>query len=411
VSINLGPFSSRNYRLYFAGQCVSLIGTWAQNVALAWLIYSLSGSGTILGFAIAAQTLPILLLGPYGGLLADRFDKRRLLMICQSLLGCISLMVGVLVVAEKAEIWALFVLSLGIGIVNSVANPARQSFISELVPTEHLRTAVSLGSVLVNTARAVGPAVAGLLIATVGIEICFFLDAASYVFVVVALILLRRDELRTPEPASRAKGQIREGLDYVRATPPLLVPLMMMVLIGTFAYEFQVLLPLVAADVFDGDASTVSALLSAQGAGAILGGLYVARRGSTGIAAVTRGSALFASAMALAAIAPTFHVELMLLFLVGASSVQFLSVGNSTLQLNAEPRYRGRVMALWSMAFLGTTPIGGPIVGWIAESSSPRVGLAVGAVSCVLATFIGLAALKKSKSSPNHAYTDNALRA
>jgi MFS family permease len=394
--------------LFFAGQCVSLIGTWSQNVALAWLVYSLSNSGTILGFAIAAQTLPILLLGPIGGLLADRFDKRRLLAASQVALGVTSLAIGLLVITKNAEIWALFALSLVIGIANSVANPTRQSFISELVPAEHLRAAVSIGSVLVNAARAIGPAIAGVLISTVGIEVCFFVDAVSYLFVVAALGAMRSGELRSPLRTIRGKGQIRDGFQYVRNAPPLLTPLLMMVLIGTFAYEFQVLLPLVAANVFDGDASTLSALLAAQGAGAIIGGLYVARRGSTGIAAVTRGSALFGAAMALAALAPTFHTEVALLFVVGACSVQFLSVGNSTLQLNADPRYRGRVMALWSMAFLGSTPIGGPIIGWIAETSSPRIGLGIGAFSCLLATLIGLAAIKKSKLQPIPAYTDNA---
>jgi MFS family permease len=412
-----GPFSSKNYRLYFAGQAISLIGTWVQQVALAWLVFTLSGSGTVLGFAIAAQTLPILILGPYGGLLADRFDKRRLLMVTQVLLGLVSLLVGSLVITKAIEIWMVFALCLAIGLLNCAANPARQSFISELVDSSDLRSAVSLGSVLVNTARAIGPAIAGLLIATVGIELCFFIDAVSYIAVIVALAAMNSAELHSSTPVQRGKGQIREGLRYVRNAPPLLIPLLMMILIGTFAYEFQVLLPLVAAHVFDGDAGTLGALLSAQGLGAIAGGLYVAKHGSTGIKAVTRGAALFGVAMALAAFAPTFHIEMLLLFLVGATSVQFLSVGNSTLQLNAEPAYRGRVMALWSMAFLGSTPIGGPLVGWIAEHLSPRLGLGIGALSCLVATIIGLLALRNAAKSENSvsdgenpAYTENALR-
>jgi MFS family permease len=411
----LGPFTSKNYRLYFSGQCASLIGTWIQQVALAWLVFTLSHSGTVLGFAIAAQTLPILLLGPFGGLLADRFDKRRLLLVTQAILGVVSFINGLLVATDVVRIWMLFLSSFIIGVINAAANPARQSFISELVPREHLRSAVSLGSVLVNTARAVGPAIAGFLIANISMQMCFFLDAASYVFVITALLLMNSSTLRTPVPTLRGKGQIREGLRYVRAAPPLLIPLLMMMLIGTFAYEFQVLLPLVAAHVFDGDASTLGTLLSAQGLGAIAGGFYVAYRGKTGIKAVTQGAALFGTAMLLTAIAPTFHIEVALLFLTGACSVQFLSVGNSTLQLNADPKYRGRVMALWSMAFLGSTPIGGPIIGWIGEHASPRLGLGVGAFSCLIATAIGLWALKQSadrivRNETEPAYTDEALR-
>lgn len=401
MSSRLGPFSSSNYRLYFGGQCISLVGTWMQQVALAWLVFTLSRSGTVLGFAIAAQTLPILLLGPYGGLLADRFDKRRLLLITQVILGLVSLVNGLLVASGAVEVWMLFVSSLAIGMVNACANPARQSFISELVPPENLRSAVSLGSVMVNTARAVGPAIAGFLIANVSLEMCFFLDAVSYTGVIIGLVLMNRRTLRTPAPAAPGKGQIRDGLRYVRNAPSLLVPLLMMTLIGTFAYEFQVLLPLVAAHTFAGNAGTLGALLSAQGLGAITGGIYVARHGKTGIKPVTRGAALFGTAMFLASVAPTFHIEIALLFLTGFCSVQFLSVGNSTLQLTAEPRYRGRVMALWSMAFLGSTPIGGPIIGWIGQHASPRLGLGVGALSCLVATLIGFWALNQVKVGKN----------
>lgn len=399
MSSQIGPFSSRNYRLYFAGQFVSLVGTWSQQVALAWLVITMSKSGTVLGLVVAAQALPILILGPWGGLLADRVNKRKLLLITQLLLAIIALVTGGLIVTKAIEIWMVFALSLAIGIVNSAANPTRQSFISELVRHEHLRSAVSLSSVLVNTARAIGPAVAGVLIAKVGLEVCFFLDAFSYVFVITALLMMNPAKLTTPELTIRANGQIREGFRYVRRAPPLFVPLVMMVLIGTFAYEFQVVLPLVATHVFDGDAGTLGALFSAQGIGAIVGGLYVTRRGKTGIKAVTRGAAVFGFAMALASLAPSFRIELALLFLVGASSVQFLSVANSTLQLNADPMFRGRVLALWSMAFVGSTPIGGPIVGYIAEHFSPRLAMGAGALACFLATFIGLAATKTHKSA------------
>lgn len=239
-----GPFTFKNYRLYFAGQAVSLIGTWMQQVAQAWLVYTISHSGTVLGFAVAAQMLPVLLLGPWGGLLADRVDKRRLLLITQGLLGLVSLTTGTLIALGEMQLWMIFVLATFIGIINAAANPARQSFVSELVDRENLRTAVSLNSVLINTARAVGPAIAGVLIAKVSMQACFFIDAASYLFVMLALWLMDAKTLATPDQTPKGKGQIREGLRYVWATPRLRVPLLMMILIGTFAYEFQVLLPL-----------------------------------------------------------------------------------------------------------------------------------------------------------------------
>lgn len=389
------PFVFRNYRLYYAGQAVSLVGTWMQQVALAWLVLTLTKSGTMLGLVVAAQMLPVLLLGAYGGLIADRFDKRRLLVGTQAVLAVVSLVTGTLVLTDAIQVWMIVVLALLIGATNAVANPTRQSFVSELVDAEHLRGAISLNSVLVNAARAIGPAVAGVLIATVGLQLCFFIDAVSYIFVIAGLLLMKTELLNTPVPAQKGKGQIRDGLRYVRGIPELAVPLGMMFLIGTFAYEFQVLLPLVASDTFHGNAGTLGLLTSAQGIGAIAGGLYVARRGSTGIKAVTRGAALFGTAMLLATFAPTLHIAVVALFLVGVSSIQFLSVGNSTLQLASNPAYRGRVMALWTIAFLGSTPVGGPIIGSIAEHLSPRVGMGVGAAACLVAAGAGLAAMSR----------------
>lgn len=389
-----GPFSSRNYRLYYGGQAVSLIGTWMMQVAQAWLVLTVSGSGTMLGLAVAAQMLPILIFGAYGGLIADRVNKRRLILISQILLGLISLTTGILSATGAIQLWMIFVLSALIGFVSAVANPARQSFVSELVDRRFLRQAVSLNSVLINIAHAIGPAIAGVLIATVGIQLCFFIDAASYLVVIAALLLMDTDALTTPEPTRRGKGQIREGFRYVRSEPRIYTPLLMMVIVGTFAYEFQVLLPLVATHTFSGGAGALGALSSAQAVGAICGGLYVARRGTIGVIAVTRGVAMFGGAMVLAALAPTFEVELAALFVVGFASVQFLSVGNSTIQLTAEPAYRGRVLSLWTTGFLGTTPIGGPIIGFIGEHLSPRVSLGVGALSCFVAATLGLVVIR-----------------
>lgn len=369
-----------------------------QQVAQAWLVLTISHSGTVLGLVVAAQTLPVLLLGAYGGLIADRLDKRKLMIVTQLVLGTVSLTNGVLVATHAVRLWMVVCLALIMGLTNATANPARQSFVSELVDRKHLRAAVSLNSVMVNTARAVGPAIAGVFIATIGLQLCFFCDAISYLFVIAALALMNTSLLNTPVPTSKAKGQVRDGLAYVRSVPALFVPLLMMVLIGTFAYEFQVLLPLVATREFHGNASSLGALSSAQGIGAIVGGLYVAKRGKTGIAAVTRGAFLFGMALILGVFAPAFWLEVAALFVIGATSIQFLSVGNSTLQLSSDPQYRGRVMALWSMAFLGTTPIGGPIVGWTAQHLSPRVGMGMGAAACLVSATIGFAVLNRTNA-------------
>ncbi len=378
-----------NYRLWFTGQSVSLIGSWMQKVAQAWLVLQITGSGTALGMVAAAQFLPILLLGPYGGLIADRMDKRRLLVATQVVMGGTALALGILTVTGLVELWMVIGLALVLGLVTAADNPARQSFVQEMVGDERLRNAVTLNSVLMNSARAVGPAVAGILIATVGLGLCFLINAVSFAAVVWALMRMDVAALRPAPRAGREPGQVRQGLSYVAHTPGLLVPLMMLAVVGTLAYEFQVVLPLLAEGTFGGGAGTYGLLTSAMGAGAIVGGLVVARRGRTGLRAMTVASAAFGLAILLAAAAPTFGLALVALTIVGAASVTFLATGNTTLQLTADPKYRGRVMALWSMAFLGTTPVGAPLVGWVAETVGARGGLVVGGLACLVAAAMG----------------------
>jgi MFS family permease len=384
-----------NFRRYLAGQAVSLVGTWMQAVALGWLVLELTGSGTALGLVVAAQFLPILLLGPYGGLLADRIDKRRLLMATQLVYGVTALALGLLVVSGAVALWIVVALALVIGLVTAADTPTRQAFALEMVGPERLRNAVSLHSVTVNAARAVGPAVAGVLIATAGTGVCFLVNAASYAAVLVALATMQTDALRPSPLAQREPGQVREGLRYVGTTPGLLMPLMMLALIGTLAYEFQVVLPLLAAGPFDGGAATYGLLTSAMGAGAIVGGLVLAGRGRTGLRPLTGAAALFGLAILAVALAPTLPVAVVALALAGAASITFLSTGNATLQLASDPRFRGRVMALWAVAFLGSTPLGAPIVGAVSEYAGPRGGLALGALACLVAAGIGALALDR----------------
>ncbi len=377
--------ANANYRRWTTGQSISLVGTWMQSIAQSWLVLQLTGSATALGTVIALQTLPTLLLGPYAGVVADRIDKRRLMIGLQSGMGVLALALGLLTISGAVTLWQVYALALLLGLNNCFENPARQAFVLEMVGPGDLRNAVSLNSVLVNVARAVGPAVAGLVIAAGGIGMCFLLNAASFVAVVVSLVRLDTSTLARSIPTPRAPGQLREGLAYVRRTPALAVPLLMMALVGCLAYEFQVVLPVVAEQTFAGDARTYGFLTAAMGAGAVVGGLWVAGRGRTGLGALVVASTLFGTAMLLTALAPVLWLALIGMGLVGAFSVAFLSTGNSTLQLASDPQMRGRVMALWAVAFLGSTPIGGPLAGAVVQAFGARAGLLLGAVACLVA--------------------------
>jgi MFS family permease len=389
-----------NYRLYASGQAVSLIGTWMQTVAQSWLVLQLSGSGTDLGLVVALQTLPVLLLGPYAGVVADRVDKRKLMIGLQSIMGVLALLLGVLTLTHEVTLWQVYVLAVVLGLNNCFENPARQTFVLEMVGPRDLRNAVSLNSVMMNAARAVGPAIAGVVIALGGIGICFLLNAVSFVAVVISLMRLDVSALNPSAPMQRARGQLREGISYVRHTPALLIPLIMMGLVGCLAYEFQVVLPVVAKQTFHGGAQAYGFMTAAMGIGAVFGGLYVAARGGMGITSLVRSAAVFGVLLVGAALAPDLATELVALALVGAVSVGFLSKGNSTLQLTADPAMRGRVMALWTVAFLGSTPIGGPIAGAVAERFGGRSGLLLGAASCFAAALLGVLLVRRMRRVP-----------
>ena len=384
-----------NYRRYISGQAISLVGTWMQMAAQSWLVLTITGSATKLGLIVALQTLPVLLLGPYGGVVADRVDKRRLMVALQSLMGAQALVLGVLTVTGAVALWQIGVLALMLGLNNAFENPARQSFMLEMVGEEHLRNAVSLNSVLVNVARTIGPAVGGVLIATVGTGVCFLFNAASFAPVVLSLMTLDRAALRPSPPTARAPGQLREGLRYVRRTPALSAPLMMMALVGCLAYEFQVSLPVMARGALHVGATGYGFMTAAMGVGAVAGGLVVAARGRTGLPTLILAATGFGVVLGLAALAPSLPLELLALALVGWASISFMATGNSTLQLSAEPTMRGRVMSLWFVAFQGSTPIGGPIVGLVMAQAGARAGLGLGAITCLLAALMGLTVARK----------------
>jgi len=393
--ITFASLALPNYRRYFTGQSISLIGTWMQTTAQAWLVLTLTRSSVDLGVIVALQALPVLLLGAYGGVVADRVDKRRLMIVLQSLMGLQALVLGILVTTHAVRVWEVGLLALILGLNNTFENPARQAFILEMVGSRDLRNAVSLNSVLANVARAIGPAIAGLLIASVGDGVCFLLNAASFVAVVVSLATMDRSALQPSVPSGRKRGQLREGLRYVSHVPELAVPLLMMVLIGTFAYEFQVVLPVLAKQTFHGGATVYGFMSASMGIGAVAGGLVTAARGHTGLRPAALAASAFGVVLFLAAGAPLLFLEYLALAAVGWASVSFIARGNSTLQLRAATSMRGRVMALWAIAFQGTTPIGGPLIGLVVAGAGARAGLLSGAISCVAAAAVAAVFMRK----------------
>ena len=374
-----------NYRRYFTGQVVSITGNWMQTVAEMWLVVQLTGSGVSVGLTAGLQFLPILLFGAWGGLLADRMNKRRLLMITQSLMAIPALTLWALTTSGNVEIWMVYALVFARGTVNAIDNPARQSFAFEMVGADRVVNAVALNSVIIHTARILGPAAAGGVIALFGVGPCFMVNAISFAAMLVALKRMDPERLHTPEIAVRARGQLRGALRYVARTPNLLIPLAMMAVVGTLSFNFQILLPLLASFTWHGTAATYTALAVAMGVGSVAGALAAGARGRVGPRLLIAAAAAFGAALLLVAVAPTLELQLLALIPLGAVSVTFAAGINSSLQLAVEPSMRGRVMALYSVVFLGSTPIGAPLVGWIAEVAGPRAGLAVGAVAALAA--------------------------
>ncbi len=390
----------RNYRLYFFGQIVSMSGTWMQSVAQAWLVLELTGSGVALGAVTALQFLPTLVLGPWGGLIADRVDKRRLLVWTQSASAALALVLGLLTVTHVVTLWMVYALALGLGLVTMIDMPTRQTFVMEMVGREYVTNAVSLNGVIVNASRIVGPAVAGVLIATVGVGICFLVNAGSYVAVIAGLLMMRTSELQRGKIATRQRGQLRAGLRYVWRTPELRIPLLLMAVVGAIAYNFSVVLPLMVRFAFHAGAGAFGVLFSVMGAGAVVGGLAVAAWGRATRRLLAAAAIGLGGFLLLAAVAPSLGFELVAMLPIGLASTAFIAMSNSLLQLGATPEMRGRVMGLFAVVFLGTTPIGGPLVGWIAEQFGPRVAMGVAAGVTAAAGAITLFFLRRAQTRP-----------
>jgi MFS family permease len=384
-SKTFAALSVRNFRLFFVGQLISVSGTWMQSVAQGWLILQLTGSSVDLGFAVALQYVPILLFGTYGGLVADRHEKRRILYCTQTTAGLLALTLGLLMTTHHVTVDTVFVLAGLLGFVNLFDVPARQAFVQEMVGRDLIANAVSLNSVLMNSGRVIGPSVAAGLIALVGTAACFYTNAASYVAVILALALMRRGELLPMQIVQRLPGQLRLGLKYVFATPQLRNIIIAVSVVGTFAFNFTVTLPLLAHVTFhQKSAAQYGILMGCMGVGAVIGGLLVAHRSRPTPKLLALLAVAFGFFMTLVAFAPTILLAELALIPTGACSIAFASSANSTLQLNSGQQMRGRVMSLYSIAFLGTTPIGAPLVGILIAATNPRIGIFLGAFLTLL---------------------------
>jgi MFS family permease len=392
-----GTFRSlhfRNYRLFFGGQLISLVGTWMQTVALAWLVLKITNSPAQVGFIVAVQFVPTLIFGMHGGLVADRFDKRKVLLTTQVLFALQAAALSAVALAHAATLPVLYALALVSGAITAVDNPARQTFVAEMVPSDGVPNAVGLNSAMFNAARVIGPALGGILIDLVGTTACFVLNAVSFLAVIAGLVAMRPAEFFRGAPVAREKGALRAGLRYTWNEPTLRLVMIMVALIGTLAMNFQVVLPVLTKRVFHGSAGTFGMLSAVIGLGSLVGALAVASRGKPTVRLLTAAAAAFGVAMLLDAIAPSLGLEVPFLVVTGVASVAFLATANATLQLTSRPELRGRVLAIYLFLFLGSTPIGGPIVGWISGQWSARWGVAVGGVACLVAALIAVPAAR-----------------
>jgi MFS family permease len=379
---------NRNFRLFFVGQTISASGTWMQKIGQAWLVLELTDSGTLLGVAAALQHLPTLIAGPWGGLISDRVDKRKLIILVESIAGLLALVLAVLTLTEVVELWMVLLLALGLGITDAFDRPARRSFVLEMVSEEHVTNAITLSAVVANAARAIGPAIAGILIAEVGIATTFFINAASYAAVVIGLLLMRDAELRREKPVARERGQVREGILYAARSPALAGPIALMMIASLVAFEWNVTLPLLARDAFGADPQIFGLLFSAVGLGAVVGGLGFASILPATNKVLLVAATAFGGFLLIISVTPSLQFALVVLFFVGASSITFKAQTNALAQLRSNTQMRGRVAALVSVATAGMTPIGGPLIGWIGDTYGARTTFVVGGASTILAALI-----------------------
>ncbi|MFF8906520.1 MFS transporter [Streptomyces olivaceoviridis] len=381
----------RNYRLFFIGQVVSNTGTWMQRIAQDWLVLSLTGSSAAVGITTALQFLPMLLFGLYGGVLVDRLPKRSALLVTQSAMALTGLVLAALTLSGHVQVWHVYVAAFAVGLATVVDNPARQSFVSEMVGPEQLQNAVSLNSANFQSARLVGPAVAGLMITGVGTGWAFLANGLSFAAPIAGLLLMRARELHVVERAPRGKGQLREGLRYVAKRPELIWPIVLVGFIGTFGFNFPVWLSAYADHVFDAGAGAYSLFNTLMAVGSLVGALLAARRGTARLRVLIAAALAFGTLETVAAVVPSYWLFALLMVPIGVFGLTVNVTANTAVQMGTDPAMRGRVMALFMMVFMGGTPLGAPVVGWITDTYGARIGFAAGGVvSAAAAGAIGL---------------------
>jgi MFS family permease len=377
----------RNYRLFATGQMISLTGTWMQTIAQDWLVLELSGnSGTALGIVTVLQFTPMLLLMLYAGVLADRLDKRKVLIVSQSVMGLLALGMGILVVSGAVQLWHVYVFAGLLGMAQAFDNPTRQAFVSEMVGPDRLTNAVALNSATFNSARLVGPAIGGLVIAAIDVGPAFLINAVTYVAVIGAYLAMRPGELVNTNRLERSRGQVMEGLRYVRSRPDLMLVIALIFIVGTMAMNFNLTLPLLAKAEFGVGAASFGLLSAAFAGGALAGALIgTRRRGRPSATLLLTFAALFGALEVTVAFMPSFALAALFLIPTGAFLIGHNNVANARVQLGAPAHLRGRVMSLFMLVFMGGTPVGALVVGVISERFGPRSGLIVGGVSALLA--------------------------
>ena len=384
--------SGFNYRLWFAGALVSNIGTWMQRTAQDWVVLTelTDNDAVAVGITMALQLGPQLLLVPWSGLIADRFDRRKLLIATQVAMAALGAGLGIIVILGVAQLWHVYAFALALGIASAIDAPARQAFVSELVSEQNLPNAVSLNSASFNGARLVGPAAAGILTVVVGAGWVFVINAATFAATLVALMLLRRGELRLAPRAPRGKGQLQAGIRYVRRRPDLMVIFVVVFLVGTFGLNFPIFAATMASVEFQHGAGEFGLLSSMIAIGSVTGALLAARRERPRLRVAFVAAFAFGVSCIIAAAMPTYLTFGAALILVGFTSITLLTTANGTVQTTTTPVMRGRVMALYLAIFLGGTPIGAPVIGWVANAFGPRTAMVVGGMSGILAALIGL---------------------
>jgi MFS family permease len=402
LSPTFRALSNRNYRLYAAGGVVSNTGTWMQRVAQDWLVLQLTGSGTALGITTGLQFLPMLLLSPYAGLIADRFPKRRLLQVTQLMMAGPALLLGLLAITGVVQTWHVYVLALAFGVGTAFDAPARQSFVSEMVSKDDLTNAVGLNSASFNLARIMGPALAGFMIAGLGggaqaTGWVIAINAVSYAAVVLALQRMRAGDLDTPVPQKRQKGMIRDGLRYIRSRPDIMMILAIVFFAGTFGLNFQMTSALMATEVFDKGASEYGILGTTMAVGSLAGALLAARRGIVRHRLVILAALAFGTAEVVAGLLPSYLAFALWTPVIGITALTMITAANTTIQLSVSPELRGRVMALYMMIFMGGTPIGSPIVGWVGETFGARWTLIGGGGMTILGTLLAVAVFSRTQ--------------